>query len=145
MGTPIFYEKSAFMSLRSILYDYHCLYITLLLILKLISIKSVNSYEYNDSISKELTGNVNEIFNSDKYKESIKYFSKNLRTYICTEVERNLMLNILLFLMYSQLVWANYRKKVDTKVPQVINGVGKFITINNLTEYEDYFTNVVLQ
>jgi hypothetical protein len=147
IGSPIYFVSTSFFSQRSELYDYHCLFVSLLLILRIIFEKDMSreGYLFSQILSKEIEGSVNKIDVMDKTEKIIKYFTVNLNAHIGDKNDKIIILNLLIYLMYSHQLWKNIQnKKIDyTKIPQIDNSVITYINVKTIQEYEDAIMKLI--
>lgn len=147
IGSPIYFVSTSFFSQRSELYDYHCLFVSLLLILRIIFEKDMSreGYLFSQILSKEIEGSVNKIDVTDKTEKIIKYFTVNLNAHIGDKNDKIIILNLLIYLMYSHQLWKNIQnKKIDyTKIPQIDNSVITYINVKTIQEYEDAIMKLI--
>jgi serine/threonine protein kinase len=147
IGSPLYYVGSPFFSQRSSLYDYHCLYITLLSILRIVLDTEIssNGYMFSQVMSKEINGSVNQFNPIGKSEKIVKYFNAYLETYIAHGNEKLYVLNLLLFLMYSGQLWKDVMSKntETTNIPQVLNSTVIFVKVKTIQEYEDKLMELI--
>jgi hypothetical protein len=110
-GTLPYYKNSIFETRRSVLYDWHCMYIELLGLLNIVDIGKNSSGEcVHTGIGSDLLSdkNVNHsygITNFSKYNSELrKYLYNNIMGYINNKYASVIFLNILLLLSYAQYI-----------------------------------------